>query len=87
MEAFLEIRLYPDLRGHPHPHGGPQYQQAQELFLGDTLLKASCYVCYELSFEFFLDPLGIWVGLWDYPHPHGGPQHLQGQGLILEHTS
>ena len=65
MEAFLEIRLYPDLRGHPHPHAGPQYQQAQELFLGDTLLKASCYVCYESSFQFFLDPLGIGVGLWE----------------------
>ena len=26
MEAFPEIRLYPDFRGHPHTHGGPQYQ-------------------------------------------------------------
>ena len=31
--AFLIWTLGLELWGHPHPHGGPQHQQAQELIL------------------------------------------------------
>ena len=33
MRTFLIRTLGQELRGHPHPHGGPQRQQGQELVL------------------------------------------------------
>ena len=37
IEEFLIWTLGPELWGHPHPHGGPQHQQGQELILEHIL--------------------------------------------------
>ena len=39
MCRFLIWTLGPELRGHPHPHGGPQHQQCQGLIIEHTSLN------------------------------------------------